>query len=93
MLGLGHVLGYFAGTLDLMSFFGTALGSTQFKQVCVIASATITFCIGVTCFCVKERVLLATGYDGILQAMKKTADCAAAAQRRGAEIRSSERCN
>ena len=61
MLGLGHVLGYFAGTLDLMGFFGTVLGSTQFKQVCVIASATITLCIGVTCFCVEERVLVSNG--------------------------------
>ena len=58
MLGLGHVLGYFAGTLDLMAIFGTTLGSTQFKQVCVIASATLTFCIGITCFCVEERVLV-----------------------------------
>ncbi|MCJ1400260.1 hypothetical protein MMC11_003464 [Xylographa trunciseda] len=58
MLGLGHVLGYFAGTLDLMGIFGTTLGSTQFKQVCVIASGTLVICIGVTCFCVEERVLV-----------------------------------
>lgn len=58
MLGLGHVLGYFAGTLDLHALFGNALGSSQFKQICVIASTTIVFCVGVTCLCVKERVLI-----------------------------------
>ena len=58
MLGLGHILGYLAGTLDLMKFFGTALGTSQFKQVCVIASITMTLCITVTCYSVEERVLL-----------------------------------
>ena len=61
MLGLGHVLGYFAGTLDMSKFFGTVLGATQIKQVCVIASATIVSCVGLTCFCVEERVLLSKG--------------------------------
>ena len=62
MLGFGHVLGYFAGTLDMSKFFGTIIGDTQFKQVCVIASATIVFCVGLTCFCVEERVLLSERY-------------------------------
>lgn len=58
MLGLGHVLGYFAGTLNLHALFGDALGTSQFKQICVIASTTIVCCVGVTCLCVTERVLL-----------------------------------
>ncbi|MCJ1302441.1 hypothetical protein MMC08_005244 [Hypocenomyce scalaris] len=58
MLGLGHVLGYFAGTLDLRQYFGNALGESQFKQICVIAGATMVCCVGVTCFCVGERVLV-----------------------------------
>ncbi|KAA6410310.1 MAG: hypothetical protein FRX48_05731 [Lasallia pustulata] len=63
MLGLGHVLGYFAGTLNLHAMFGNALGSTQFKQICAIASTTIVFCVGVTCLCVRERVLVEASDD------------------------------
>ena len=58
MLGLGHVLGYLAGTINLSNYLGTSLGATQFKQICVISGAAITFCASVTCFCVKERILL-----------------------------------
>lgn len=58
MLGLGHVFGYLVGTIDLSKYLGTSLGATQFKQICVIAGAAITFCISVTCLCVEERVLL-----------------------------------
>ena len=63
MLGLGHVLGYFAGTLDLTKYLGNRLGSTQFKQICVIASFAIIFCSTVTCYCVEERVLISRGWD------------------------------
>ena len=58
MLGLGHVLGYLVGTINLSNYLGTNLGATQFKEICVIAGAAIVFCVGVTCFCVEERVLL-----------------------------------
>lgn len=58
MLGLGHVLGYFVGTINLSQYLGTSLGDTQFKQICVIAGAAITLCVSVTCFSVEERVLL-----------------------------------
>ena len=58
MLGLGHVLGYLVGTIDLSKYLGTQLGGTQFKQICIIAGSSLTFCVGVTCFCVEERVLL-----------------------------------
>jgi solute carrier family 45 protein 1/2/4 len=64
MLGFGHVLGYFAGTLDMSKIFGTLIGDTQFKQVCVLASVVIVFCVGTTCFCVEERVLLSQRDDG-----------------------------
>ena len=59
MLAMGHLLGYFAGTLDLRKYAGDRLGSSQFKQICVIASATIVSCSAVTCFCVQERALTA----------------------------------
>lgn len=58
MLGLGHVLGYLVGTINLSTYLGTSLGSTQFKQICVIAGAALVLCVSVTCFCVEERVLL-----------------------------------
>ena len=58
MLGLGHVLGYLVGTVNLSNYLGSSLGATQFKQICVIAGAAIVFCVSVTCICVKERVLL-----------------------------------
>lgn len=58
MLGLGHVLGYLAGTLDLLKYLGTSMGDSQFKEICVIASAIMVFCVSVTCLCVEERVLL-----------------------------------
>ena len=58
MLGLGQVLGYLVGTIDLSNYFGTSLGATQFKQICVIAGAAMVFCVSVTCFCVEERTLL-----------------------------------
>ncbi len=58
MLGLGHVLGYLVGTINLSNYLGSGLGSTQFKQICVIAGAAIVFCVGVTSYCVEERVLL-----------------------------------
>lgn len=58
MLGLGQLLGYLVGTVNLSKYFGTTLGATQFKQICVIAGATIICCVSVTCFCVEERVLL-----------------------------------
>ena len=58
MLGLGHVLGYIVGTINLSNYVGTRLGATQFKEICVIAGAAIVFCVSVTSFCVEERVLL-----------------------------------
>ena len=57
MLGVGHLFGYFVGTLDLLKYFGNALGSSQFKQICVIASTTLILCVVVTCYCVEERAL------------------------------------
>jgi solute carrier family 45 protein 1/2/4 len=58
MLGLGHLLSYLAGSLDLMKFFENALEKTQLKQICVIASAILIFCVTVTCYCVEERALV-----------------------------------
>ncbi len=56
MLGVGHLIGYFIGTLDLVKLLGTFMGGTQFKQVCIIASCLLLLSVAVTCWCVKELV-------------------------------------
>ncbi|KAJ1344974.1 hypothetical protein BSLG_000489 [Batrachochytrium salamandrivorans] len=54
MIGLGNVLGYFVGYLDLPSLF-PILGPTQLKILCVIAIAWFTLTLLVTCFTIVER--------------------------------------
>ena len=58
MVAIGHLVGYGAGTLNLVSLLGTTLGSTQFKQLTVIAAVALLFAVGVTSWAVEERVLL-----------------------------------
>ena len=58
MVAIGHLVGYGAGTLNLVSLLGTTLGSTQFKQLTVIAAAALLLAVGVTCWAVEERVLI-----------------------------------
>jgi solute carrier family 45 protein 1/2/4 len=61
--GLGHLLVYAVGSLDLIGILGkTFLGDTQFKKVCVIAAIAIAIAQGVTCWAVQERVLVSDGY-------------------------------
>jgi len=60
MLGFGHLMGYFIGTLDLLKLLGTSLGGTQFKQVCVIASCLLLSSVAVTSWCVQERIIHST---------------------------------
>jgi hypothetical protein len=62
-VAVGHLVGYGAGALDLSSIFGTLIGDTQFKQLTVIAALALMIAVGVTCWAVEERVLVATGYD------------------------------
>ena len=58
MGSLGHVIGYGAGALDLVSIFGTSLGNSQFQQLTVVATIIIISTVGVTCYSVTERVLV-----------------------------------
>ena len=58
MIAVGHLIGYGAGTIDLIGVFGNLLGNSQFKQLTVIAAATLAFAIGVTSWAVEERVLI-----------------------------------
>jgi len=55
---VGHLVGYFIGSIDMVAVFGTFLGDTQFKKMCVIAALGLLFAVGVTCWAVSERVLL-----------------------------------
>lgn len=62
MIGLGHMLVYAVGALDLGAIFGkTFLGDSQFKKVCVIAALAIAVAQGTTCWAVQERVFVSDG--------------------------------
>lgn len=63
MGAIGHVIGYGAGAIDLVSIFGSALGDTQFKQLTLIAATFILFSSSVTCWAVTERVLISIRSD------------------------------
>lgn len=58
MIAIGHLIGYGAGTIDLVKIFGTTLGDSQFKQLTVIAAASLIGTVLVTSYAVKERVLV-----------------------------------
>jgi solute carrier family 45, member 1/2/4 len=58
MVAIGHLLGYIAGTIDLVNVFGKSLGETQFKQMTIIAGAALLLTVAVTCYSVQERVLI-----------------------------------
>ena len=58
MIAIGHLIGYGAGTLDLVSIIGPVLGDTQFKQLTVIAAFAFLTAIAVTSWAVEERVLI-----------------------------------
>ena len=62
MIAIGHLFGYGLGTIDLLKVFGTTLGDSQFKQLCLIAAFTLLFAVTVTSYAVEERVLISTKY-------------------------------
>jgi hypothetical protein len=66
MSAAGHLIGYGAGTIDLVKVFGTTLGDTQFKKMTVIAAAGLLVAQGVTAYAVHERVLISARYARIL---------------------------
>ena len=59
MAAVGHLVGYVLGAMNLQNLFGNWLGNTQFKQVVVIAALGLIVCIGVTCWAVTEKALVA----------------------------------
>lgn len=63
MGSFGHIVGYAIGAIDLPGTFGPRLGDTQFKQLTLIASMSMLFTAGVTCWAVTERVLVSVRQD------------------------------
>ncbi|KAI4130457.1 MAG: hypothetical protein LQ347_003367 [Umbilicaria vellea] len=60
MIGIGHLAGYAAGTVNLLKIFGTTLGDSQFKQLTIIAAMALLAAVSITCYAVEERVLIST---------------------------------
>jgi solute carrier family 45 protein 1/2/4 len=60
MVAIGHLIGYAAGSIDLVAMFGKSMGDTQFKKLALIAAFAILFAVGVTSWAVTERVLVST---------------------------------
>lgn len=58
MIAIGHLIGYGAGTLDLVGIFGSVLGDSQFKQLTAIAAVAFLIAIAITSWAVEERVLI-----------------------------------
>jgi hypothetical protein len=62
MVSIGHLVGYAAGTVDLVKIFGTTFGDTQFKQLTFISAAALIIAVGITSYSVEERILLSGRY-------------------------------
>jgi solute carrier family 45 protein 1/2/4 len=72
MIGLGHMMVYAVGALDLSKILGsTFMGDSQFKKVCAIAALAIAIAQGTTCWAVKERVFVSDGK--MVESKSKTA--------------------
>lgn len=61
MAGIGHLLNYAIGSLDLNSLVGNFLGDSQFKKLCLIAALAMGLTQGTTCWAVHERILVSDG--------------------------------
>lgn len=63
MASIGHIIGYGAGAIDLVSLLGTTFGDTQFKILTQVAAFGILFGAAITCWAVSERVLISARHD------------------------------
>ncbi|KAI0628935.1 MFS general substrate transporter [Trametes polyzona] len=59
MLGVGSVAGYFIGNIDMTAIF-PFLGDTELEVLAVVGSFLLLFTHGITAFCTKEKVVVAT---------------------------------
>ncbi|KAF4581138.1 sucrose transport protein [Ophiocordyceps camponoti-floridani] len=60
MAAIGHVIGYAAGSIDLVSLLGPSLGTAQFQQLTILAAISILASTSLTCCAVTERVLISS---------------------------------
>lgn len=74
--GIGHLLVYAIGALDLNAWMGGFLGDTQFKKVCLIAALGMAIPQCISCWAVQERILVRNkgekgdaGREGILDVL------------------------
>ncbi|KAK9466011.1 major facilitator superfamily domain-containing protein [Lipomyces arxii] len=54
LTGVGNILGFILGTLDLPHIF-PVFGDTQFKCLCVFASLALIISVGLACIYIKEK--------------------------------------
>ena len=73
--GVGHLLVYAIGAMDLNAWLGDWLGDTQFKKVCLIGALGMAIPQCISCWAVEERVLVrgekAGEGQGILEVVKE----------------------
>lgn len=53
--GVGSILGYLSGYVDLPKLTGGYFGNTQFKVLCIIACVTLGGTVTISCLCIRER--------------------------------------
>lgn len=53
--GIGSILGYLSGYVDLPKVSGGYLGDTQFKVLCIIACFSLGGTVLISCLCIRER--------------------------------------
>ena len=53
--GVGSILGYLSGYVDLPELTGGYLGNTQFKVLCIIACLTLGGTVLISCLFIRER--------------------------------------
>jgi len=64
LVAVGHLLGYFVGSLDLVAVFPSWLGGdTQFKKMTVISASALCLTVAISCWAVTERVRLSGDSD------------------------------
>jgi len=63
MLSFGSVIGFWVGNWDLPALFPW-FGRTQLQVLCVVTSLGLLIAHAITCFAVKERVLVSSRVGG-----------------------------
>ena len=55
IVGIGSIVGYLSGYVDLPALTGGVFGNTQFKVLCVIACCVLGLTIAISCSFIRER--------------------------------------